>query len=194
MASCHIIDGPMMAGKTEELMRLATREAIAGRSVLVVNYEADAKRYSAGKDYVVSHSGRRHPAVSCTRLSDVVARMKEVDFVGINEAQFFADAPEVVWELMTKHKKTVAVAGLNGDANQKPWPVMSRLHAMRTQHTAISAICPSPCGNEANFTIRLQPDLSSSSSSSSSSNAIDIGGMEKYRAVCLDCLTRSASK
>lgn len=173
-----MIVGPMFAGKTEELMRLARRASLGGRRVARFVPLSDTR--SDGN--FVSHAGNRLPARSVEdsfALATVVSGLgfDEGDCVVIDEAQFFDDElPVVVNLLSTVLRYDVLVAGLLRDYLGKPFGVVSTLLALADTCQYLTAVCVR-CKADASFTFRRDE----------SSERLLVGGASAYEARCRAC-------
>src|ERR1700751_3935219 len=88
----EVICGPMLSGKSEELIRRLRRAEIARQRVQIFKPRID-ERYSG--DHIVSHSELR---IRSEAVKDAAEMMERVDLrteiIGIDEAQFLG--PEAV--------------------------------------------------------------------------------------------------
>ena len=174
----HVICGCMFCGKTDEMLRLLRRFAIAGRQVVLVKPRVDTR---TAEESVVSRSGAQHRAVTVEGSADIEGVVGMADIVAIEEGQFWdADLPAVV-ERLAQGGKQVLVTGLDQDFLGAPFGPMPVLMALADQVTKLTAICM-VCGEPATRTQRLidgQP-------APSDSPLIMVGGMgdEKYEARC----------
>lgn len=174
----HVICGCMFCGKTDEMLRLLRRFAIAGRRVILVKPRLDTRTDAVT---VVSRSGAQHDAVSVDDSSQVEAATRHVDIVAIEEGQFWDERlPEVV-EGLADAGKQVLVTGLDRDFRGVPFGSMPRLMALADQVTKLTAICV-VCGEPATRTQRLIDGRPASVDSP----LIVIGGIgdETYEARC----------
>jgi thymidine kinase len=174
----HVICGCMFCGKTDEMLRLLRRFAIAGRQVILVKPSLDTRTEEVS---VVSRSGARHPAIAVDHSREIEAVVKGADIVAIEEGQFFdEDLPDVV-EALADAGKQVVVTGLDRDFRGIPFGPMPRLMALADQVTKLTAICV-VCGEQATRTQRLIDGRPASADSP----LIVIGGMgdETYEARC----------
>jgi thymidine kinase len=174
----EVIWGPMFAGKTTELLRRFERHVLAGQNVLLVKHRSDC-RYDAHK--VVAHGGAEAPAVVAATLAEVAEAAAVVDFIGIDEGQFFPDVYEwcVVW---ADQGKTVIVAALDTYATRAPWHPIPALAATAETTTKLAAVCDA-CKGDAAFTFRVAPE----------GPTVDVGGKDKYLPLCRAChLSRRA--
>ena len=170
----EVIAGPMFSGKSEELIRLLRRAAIARQRVQVFKPKLD-NRYSEGD--VVSHTQMRIPCELVERADEIMPRLDpRTEVVGIDEAQFFDDAlPRVLGHLANLGKRVVA-AGLDMDYRGIPFGPMPELLAVAEEVHKIHAICTS-CGSQAAYTQRLIE----------SDELVVVGATGAYEARCRRC-------
>ena len=94
----HVIAGCMSSGKTDELLRLLRRAEIAKRRILLVRPDVDDRTPA---EYAESRSKARYPSVLVPKSEPVgilsLARERDVDLVGIEEAQFFDHSLVGAW-------------------------------------------------------------------------------------------------
>jgi thymidine kinase len=174
----HVICGCMFCGKTDEMLRLLRRFAIAGRQVVLIKPQVDTR---TAEETVVSRSGAQHRAVTVGSAAEIEAVVEKADIVAIEEGQFWdEELPDVV-ERLADAGKQVVVTGLDQDYRAHPFGPMPILMALADQVTKLTAICM-VCGEPATRTQRLidgQP-------APVDSPLIMVGGMgdEKYEARC----------
>ena len=174
----HVICGCMFCGKTDEMLRLLRRFAIAGREVVLIKPRVDTR---TAEETVVSRSGAQHRAVTVESSADIEAIIGTADIVAVEEGQFWdLGLTEVVGRLADQGKQ-VLVTGLDQDYRGDPFGPMPALMALADQVTKLTAICM-VCGEPATRTQRLidgQP-------APADSPLIMVGGMgdEKYEARC----------
>jgi thymidine kinase len=174
----HVITGCMFCGKTDEMLRLLRRFAIAGRRVTLVKPRLDTRTDEAT---VVSRSGARHVAHSVDSSDQIEALVGSSDVVAIEEGQFFDERLPDAVERLAQAGRQVIVTGLDRDFRGIPFGPMPRLMALADQVTKLTAICM-VCGAPATRTQRLidgQP-------APADSPLIAIGGLgdETYEARC----------
>ncbi len=174
----HVICGCMFCGKTDEMLRLLRRFAIAGRRVILVKPRLDTRSDDVT---VVSRSGAHHRAVAVDDSSQVEALVGDADIVAIEEGQFFDDGLPDVVERLADGGRQVLVTGLDRDFRGIPFGPMPRLMALADQVTKLTAICV-VCGEQATRTQRLIDGHAAPADSP----LIVIGGMgdERYEARC----------
>src|SRR5450432_839391 len=85
-----VVCGSMLAGKSEELIRLARRALYARKRVQVFKPTID-NRYDEAN--VVTHLGVQHKAVPVNSVRDLAAKiLADTEIVLVEEAQFFDDS------------------------------------------------------------------------------------------------------
>ncbi|KAA6383903.1 MAG: thymidine kinase, partial [Streblomastix strix] len=87
----ELIQGPMFAGKTTELIQRVEEEQRAGRNCVVFKYQFDT-RYS--ESMISTHDHRMIPAVPCKELAAHDAEASRAQVIAIDEGQFFPDLLE----------------------------------------------------------------------------------------------------
>jgi thymidine kinase len=145
----------MSSGKTDELLRLLRRAEIAKRRILLVRPDVDDRTPA---EYAESRSKARYPSVLVPLGEPVrilaLARERDADLVGIEEAQFFDDELVRTVETLRGSGRHVIVSGLNTDFAGRPFGPMPELLALADEITMLTAICV-VCGETATRTQRL---------------------------------------
>ena len=108
----HVICGCMFCGKTDEMLRLLRRFAIAGREVVLVKPRVDTRTAEAS---VVSRSGAQHVAVTVDDSSEIADVVGNADIVALEEGQFWDEGLPDVVERLADAGKQVVVTGLDQD-------------------------------------------------------------------------------
>ena len=151
----HVIAGCMSSGKTDELLRLLRRAEIARRRILLVRPAVDDRTPA---EYAESRSKARFPsaAVRQDEAAEILslARERDADLVGIEEAQFFDESIVATVITLRESGRHVILTGLNLDFAGRPFGVMPTLMAMADEVTTLTAICV-VCGETATRTQRL---------------------------------------
>jgi thymidine kinase len=151
----HVIAGCMSSGKTDELLRLLRRAEYARRRILLVRPDID-DRTSA--EFAESRSKARYPSIVIPRTEPVrileLARERDADLVGIEEAQFFDERIVDVVQTLRTSGRHVIVTGLNVDFAGRPFGTMPTLLALADEISTLTAICV-VCGETATRTQRL---------------------------------------
>lgn len=177
MGSIKVACGPMFGGKTTELLReveVATRNGLR-----VETYKPRIDdRY--GEEYIVSHTGMK---TICTPITDpremLSAIDREVDFVGIDEVQFFDERVVDVCIALANHGIRVVVAGLDTDFLGRPFGPIGDLLAVSEHVVKLTAIC-AVCGADATRSQRLVDGEPASADDS----VVAVGGQESYEPRC----------
>lgn len=188
--TCRLLFGPMFSKKTTRLIEEAETLTDLGLKCLFVNH-ADHQRETAAGDIYVSthHSSYKGLWSKIDRL--LVERAEEVNpdpykAIFFDEGQFFPDIVEWTVDAVFNKGKIVIIASLDGDANMKPFGRVHDLESICEQQNIVrlTAFCK-PCLKQgrlinASFTAKL--NLSGPQK--------DVGGSDKYMAVCLKCYLR----
>jgi thymidine kinase len=170
----EVVAGPMFSGKSEELIRLLRRAAIARQRVQVFKPALD-NRFS--EEDVVSHSQWRIPCEVVEKADDVLVRLDpRTEVVGIDEGQFFDDELPRVCTHLANLGKRVLVAGLDMDYRGLPFGPMAELLAIAEEVHKIHAIC-TRCGAPAAYTQRLTEN----------EERVVVGASGVYEARCRRC-------
>lgn len=175
-----VIVGPMYSGKTTELLSYMEIYKLGRKKTLLFKPALDV-RY--GTSVVKTHSGLEAQAVPVEFTKDMLPYLREkVDAVFIDEVQFFdKDLVKLVRKLLDENVN-VFCAGLDMTFKQNPFETTMLLLALANEVTKKKAVCH-VCG-EYNATLTYKI--------SDSDSEIDVGGKEKYIAVCRDCYNRLA--
>ena len=182
----HVIAGCMSSGKTDELLRLLRRAEIAKRRIVLVRPDVDDRTPA---DYAESRSKARYPSTPVPKNEPVrilsIARERDVDLVGIEEAQFFDDTLPRVVETLRESGRHVIASGLNTDFAGRPFGSMPQLLALADEITMLTAICV-VCGETATRTQRLVGGRPASFAG----ETIVVGARDSYEARCRNCFER----
>ncbi len=171
----EVICGSMFSGKTEELIRRLRRAQIAKQRVAIFNSSLDTRFANAA---IVSHDGLSLPSINVAGADEILTHARDVDVVGIDEAQFFGlDLVNVAEELAQRGCRVI-IAGLDQDYLGRPFEPIPQLLAVAEYITKTLAICV-VCGNPANRTQRV----------TRSSERVLVGATETYEARCRNCFT-----
>ncbi len=181
--SLEIVLGPMFSGKSSYALSYIRKQKAIGRNVIAVKPSID-KRYSQD-DEIITHNQDRVPCVVWDATIPVSPNrfMLQSDCVVVEEAQFFKGLPTFC-EYMLGLGIHIVLVGLDGDTRRQPFREILDCIPYAHKVTKLSALC-CQChdGTEAPYT-RYKPDTTQSGSQ------IDVGGAEKYEAVCLRHVTR----
>ena len=188
----HIITGPMFSGKTSELLKRLSTASEIGYNVLYINNILDNRNK---KDVFSTHNplykeqlkNKKIIFYRAKRIADVpIEIIQNAQMIGIDEAQFFNNLKEDVLELVEKHNKYVIVAGLNSSFKRVQFGGIIDLIPYVDNISFLNASCKN-CAHEYDYpqenacftwrTVDLDPSL----------DEIDVGGSNKYTALCRKC-------
>jgi thymidine kinase len=176
--SLEIVLGPMFSGKTSYAISYIKRQKTIHKHILVIKPNID-NRYSLDS-MIITHNKESHPCITWDVSQGFYPHsdLLMYDCIVIEEAQFFKNLESTVRFLLLKHHKHILLVGLDGDANQKPFGEILQCIPFSTKVIKLEAFC-TVCknGTPAQFTKKNEVDMSD--------EQIDIGGSDKYTAVCL---------
>lgn len=168
-----VVTGPMFSGKTTELIRRIHCAQIARQRTLILKPTTDTR---SGLE-VVSHSGLRWVA-ALAEVCHPFRIPREVDVLGVDEAQFLGEAWVTAIDAMVNDGKEVILACLNQDYRGQPFGIADRLLAMADNVVHLKAVCLA-CGAKDSATKTFR--------TSASESQVEIGGSDKYQALCRRC-------
>jgi len=185
----EVIIGPMYSGKTEELIRRITRRRIAKQCGLVFKPVVDTR----DKSFVKSRAGTVIDAISISKISDISSHLnnqsQKIDFVAIDEIQFFDEPIYDVLEEIINKGIDVLVSGLNLDFKGEPFRSVEDLVIRSDDITLLKAVCV-VCGKDATRTQRMILKNGEWIPASKKDDVILIDGSVesvKYEPRCRDC-------
>jgi len=174
--SLQLILGCMFSGKSSYLLSTIRKYKEIDWKTFIITSSFD-KRYTSDVKIVNHNQEYVRADIAVKNLKDVSNEMKyfEAKVVIIEEGQFFEGLVEFVLEAVEKFGKHVIVAGLDGDASRKPFGELLNLIPYCDTITKLKAFCKK-CndGTEALFT----------SNRCGVTTTIDVGGADKYEALC----------
>lgn len=172
----HLIIGPMFAGKSTELIRKYRHYKLMDKRILVVNHIWNSRFGLSG---VSTHDLVQMDAsnvITTNNLQEIYNYLENIDVVFIEELQFFESSKHIITNLVDVHHKIIIASGLDGSAEREPMGDVLTLipHADTVQRlSALCAVCRD--GTPAIFSSRIQSPENSN---------VDVGGSEKYTALC----------
>ena len=174
--SLSLVIGCMFSGKSSYLLSSIRKYREIDWSIYIITSSFD-KRYTTETKIVNHNQESCNADIAVEKLSDVSEKKDylESKVVIIEEAQFYPDLVEFVLEAVELYDKHVIVAGLDGDASRKPFGKLLELIPYADTIVKLKALCKI-CndGSEALFTSKKVHD----------NTTIDIGGSNKYEALC----------
>lgn len=170
-----ILTGPMMGGKTSELIRML-RVTSEYRKCIAINTVKDDR---FGETGIIAHSKESYPSVRVKSLEDVfvVEEFAKSGTVAIDEAQFFPDLVPFVIKVLKETNKTIYVAGLIGDSDQRTFGDIHKLFPLASDIKFLKGACKI-CSNGT-------PSAYSRHIGKKESQE-EIGGNDKYMSVCFN--------
>ena len=157
-------------------MRELERYKLASINVLPINHLFDAAR-TEGQSLLLTHNDHYIPAHMVSRLEDVftLPAYGSAAVIGIDECQFYSDLFECVLKMIERDGKIVYLAGLDGTFERKKFGQILDLVPYCDTVTKLAGVCKQ-CStlNNAIF----------SKSYAQQTGDINVGGAEKYHAVC----------
>jgi|SRR3989344_208996 len=174
--------GPMYASKTKGMLSDLDRHRYANKKCLVVAHVSDTRYVSApDTNVIIDNSGGKHedfPVMRVATLGEASPFVENYDVVGIDEIGFYPDV--MVANEWANAGKYVIAAGIDGDYLQRPFGNTLLLVPFAEEVIKQLAVCQK-CFADAAFTIRREvPETTV--------DKPDVGGKDKYLAVCRNCL------
>jgi thymidine kinase len=174
--SLEVVLGPMFSGKSSYALSYVRRQHAIGRRVIVIKPNID-NRYS-NDPVMVTHNNDKIPCMMW-HINKPLCEISDTNYdcFVVEEAQFFSHLQHFCSHLLLKEQKHILVVGLDGCAQQKKFGEILDIIPMATSVTKLSALC-SDCkdGTPAHYTKKLEWG---------GEDQVDVGGAEKYVAVCL---------
>ena len=168
----------MFSGKSSYALSYIRKQKSIGRSVIAVKPAID-NRYSEN-EVIITHNNDRLQCIVWDSTVPLTPNrfMLQADCVVVEEAQFFTGLDNFC-EYMLGIDIDIVLVGLDGDAFRRPFRGILDCIPWANKVTKLDAMC-SICkdGTEASYT-RYKPETTQTGSQ------IDVGGCEKYEAVCL---------
>lgn len=171
----ELIIGPMMSGKSTELLRRLERSNIAGKKVCLIRPKIDNRDY-------FTHSGLNiNIDVFHVKSISTIKNLFNYDVIGIDEGQFFTNIATSAYIINSELNKKIIISALNADFNKKMFPEIVSLIPYCDTIDKMNAVCLE-CGSDyGNYSIYTGEDVNKD-------EIIKIGGKESYKVVCFNCL------
>lgn len=189
--SIRLVVGPMFSGKTTELVRAIKVAQHAKMRCFLVRPSADTRsddlRTHCGleihEDAAERLSGPDFLVLTHTILANTADIMGKV-LVAVDEGQFFTNLTAGA-TMLANSGAHVVIAALDGSFSQEPFPEISQLYPHCEWIEKKTAVCGACQSREAPFTVLLEGVVISDEAKESQR---EVGGTDKYRAVCRWCL------
>lgn len=195
--SLKVYCGPMYSCKSKTMMGEINRWSdVNKQKALMINHQFDNRDT---KHVISSHSSLykglsdRMDSISCQQLSTV--DVSSYTIIGIDEINFFNDVEDLVNTIKTwiDQGKHIICAGLDSDHQMEPFGYISHLLHLSDSFTKLNAICDI-CKEELILQGVIVTPVNSTPAPFTKkishgdqllySNVVDIGGHDKYIAVC----------
>uniref|UniRef100_A0A6C0B263 thymidine kinase n=1 Tax=viral metagenome TaxID=1070528 RepID=A0A6C0B263_9ZZZZ len=171
----ELILGPMFSGKTSKLLEIYKQYSFCNISVAVINHSLDTRYHES---LLSTHDRIMIPCFQTESLMNesCLEIMQKSQVILINEGQFFSDLYECILMLL-QNKKTVYIAGLDGDFERKPFGEIIRLLPLCDNYYKLKSLC-SLCKNGTTgiFSLRLTKETEQT-----------LIGSNNYLPVCRTC-------
>lgn len=182
--SLEIVLGPMFSGKSTYALSWIRRQRAIGKKVIVIKPDIDT-RYGE-YEYIVTHNQERADCMTWRTtepLNPFILEVMESECIVLDEAQFLCGIKDFIKYTVHIHHKQVLIVGLDGDAKQRKFGEILDCIPLSTTVTKLNALC-SHCkdGTPAPFCQRRE-------TAESNPEQVDVGGSDKYEAVCLKHLS-----
>lgn len=178
MAHIELIVGPMFSGKSTELIRRCDKFEAIGFDIIIINHSLDTR---CSANLIQTHSKNTKQATKTSSLMNWFNDNKhclstEKLVLAIDEAQFFNDLILFIESIENFHIN-ILIAGLDGDCQRKEFGEVLKIIPYCDNVTKLNAMCMiKKDGTMAPFTKKLKHNTSF--------NQIDVGGADKFMAVC----------
>jgi thymidine kinase len=188
MGSIHLVTGPMFSGKTQKLVNAVRVAAEVGRKhCLVIAPVVDDRWKGEGLGtHYDKGDGSAQASEYVTYCHAANIRDVEVDGkiqqVMIDEGQFFPDLADEC-EKLAARGVVVLVAALNGNYKQKAFVSVSELIPHCNTVELLHSVCIKCRALPGIFTVRIR-----GLPPADDPMCPDIGGADKYQAVCRGCV------
>lgn len=169
----------MFSGKTDALIERLRALEDEGLTVTAVRPAIDVR---PPKSSLESHSGKRYPASEVSSGDDLERLLREVDVIGLDEAQFYDEALVGAVGRLKTAGRVVVIAGLDLDYLREPFHVVAALATLADHVDTRVAKC-AVCGRPAQFTQRLRHGRPAAQNEP----RIQVGGSDIYEPRCGTC-------
>ena len=148
----EVVCGSMFSGKTEELIKRIKKVELAGKKYKVFRPKTDSR---SPNNKIISHAKNEISATIISNSKEILKNCKDLDVIGIDEAQFFKQSLVKVCNTLANDGYRVIVAGLDMDYEGNPFGPMPNLMACAEEVKKVHAICVET-GNSAGYSFRKE--------------------------------------
>lgn len=181
MAKLHFRYGPMGSSKTAQVLMTRFNYLERGRSVLLMKPSTDTRD---GFTTIRSRIGLEAEATVICPGDDISVYMvkTDADVIIVDEAQFLnRDQVIQLRDIVSKYNIPVMCYGLRTDFKGQLFEGSKALFELADEIQEIPSICD--CGEKAIINARFDQY----GNIITSGDVVDLGGNEKYKAVCWSC-------
>lgn len=175
--------GPMFSSKTRKMLDDLEQFHYRNKKCVVVSPLIDT-RYKPEKGGIVDNKGQEHaelPVIRANTLTEIAKAVESYDVIGVDEVGFFDDL--LILNDWANKGKIILAAGIDGDDKQRPFKNILQLIPLSEEVIKQRAVCKK-CYADASFTIRTPDSVRAPTLIGST---VDVGGADKYMAVCRKC-------
>lgn len=185
----EIVCGPMFSGKTSILLEKLCLFKELGYSVVYINNNFDTRSLYNHSSHNLLYNNIDLD-IDNFKVADLSTFDPEkYDIIGIDEAQFFGEEiVKTVVDWVDNKNKYVIICGLNGTFNREKFGHVSDLFPFADSITFKHAYCKQCKTNNG----KLVPAIFTSINDKNNNHVINIGGSDKYTAVCRACFLKHA--
>jgi thymidine kinase len=139
----QLILGPMYAGKTNELIKIANRYQIIGKNIIAINHKKNIKY---GSNKIASHDKKvLENNINVEYLRDIMDnyydKLLKADIILIEELHFFEDAFEYITKWADNYHKHIIAVGLDGDNERNIYPQIEKLIPHAENVIKLTSLC-----------------------------------------------------
>ena len=144
---------------------------------MIVKFAEDTRYNHLSKSGgIVAHSKHEYSTVPITEAVTLASVNTEgFDVIGVDEAQFYSDAPEVI-ALWARNGIKVIVAALDSTWQGKPFGRVAEIISLSDRVEKLNAVCMK-CTADAPFTCKI----------AGNGSIEEVGGSDKYISACRKC-------
>lgn len=181
MAKLHFRYGPMGSSKTAQVLMTRFNYLERGRKVLLMKPATDTRD---GITTIRSRIGLEAEAIVIKQDDEISVYMAkhDADVIIVDESQFLTESQVIqLRDIVSKYNIPVMCYGLRTDFKGKLFTGSKALFELADDIQEIPSICD--CGEKAIINARFNEH----GQLITDGNVVDLGGNEKYKAVCWSC-------
>lgn len=177
--------GPMFSGKTQALINNIEKLRDGFKcKIVILKWDNDIRENENKYDDTMCSHSKYMKQIKCIRVQrdlmnlETLEIINDFDVIGIDDGHFFNDLSTFCIFLVENLNKKVLVSSLDCDSNRKPFKEVAKLMCSGCDNIyKFSSICSKCNKNKGLF----------SHKTINGGDRIDVGGHNKYIAVCRDC-------